>query len=57
MPHGTLGINFFLLIYLICVRDFTGKEGLLVVYGACSQMHLWTQVVSFFVFVHSKWGM
>ena len=57
MPRGTLGINFFLLIYLICARDFTGKEGLLEVYGACSQMHLWTQVVSFFVFAHSKWGM
>ena len=57
MPRGTLGINFSWLIYMIYATDFTGKEGLLEVYGECSQMHLWTQVVSFFVFAHSKWGM
>ena len=57
MPRGTLGFNFFWLIYMIYATDFTGKEGLLVVYGEYSQMHLWTQVVSFFVISHSKWGM
>ena len=49
--------SIFLLSYWICVRDFTGKEGLLVVYGEWGQMHLWIQVVSFFVVAHSKWGM